>query len=269
MSVAPLLRLSDIGVLFNPGGALETHALKSVSFDIGEAEFITVVGGNGSGKSTLLNVIAGDLAPTQGNILLDGIDITALPAHRRAGDIARVFQDPVAGTCAELSIEENLSLAAARGDKKTLRLAVTDERRSFYRQHLKNLRLPLSHRLSDPVSALSGGQRQALSLVMASLSKSKLLLLDEHTAALDPRMAEFVLALTRRIRDEYQLTILMITHSMQTALEYGNRTLMLRQGNLILDIAGAARAAMQVPDLLALFRQPEDTEAATPAPIAL
>ena len=243
----------DLTMVFHPGDALETTALRGVSLTMEPGEFVTVIGSNGAGKSTLLNVLAGDFIPTSGEIVVGDENITAQPAHCRARRVSRVFQDPLAGTCAELTVAENMALAATRGRGRGWRLAVDDKRRRRFADSLRRMGLRLESRLDEKVGRLSGGQRQALSLAMASLSDSDLLLLDEHTAALDPRMAEFVLSLTRRLGEERRRAILMVTHSMKSALSCGQRTIMLHQGRTVLDVGGDSRAKMGVQDLLDLF----------------
>jgi len=226
-----------------------------LSLDIPSGQFVTVIGSNGAGKSTLLNAISGDLPIDSGRIEIDGVDVTPLASWQRARQVARVFQDPLAGTCEDLTIEENLALASMRGQRRGLGRAVRADQRSDFRERLARLGLGLEARLTDRIGLLSGGQRQAVSLLMASLQPSRILLLDEHTAALDPRTAQFVLDLTARIVAENQLTALMVTHSMRQALDVGGRTLMLHQGEVILDVAGAARAELDVPDLLGMFEK--------------
>jgi len=250
-----MIRIDDLHVTFNPGGILEARALRGVGLDIAAGEFVTVIGSNGAGKSTLLGALAGDFPPSRGVIQIDNADVSALPAHRRAVFVARVFQDPLSGTCAQLSIEENLSLAASRGKKRGLGFAGGNDKRAQFRQRLQMLEMGLENRLDDQVGKLSGGQRQALSLIMATFADSRILLLDEHTAALDPRMAAFVLELTRRVYEEYRLTVLMVTHSMQSALNLGARTIMLHEGRVIHDLAGDVRRNASVADLLRLFAE--------------
>lgn len=250
-----MIEARGVGVIFNPGEVLETPGLRGVDLQLAAGEFASVVGSNGAGKSTLLNVLAGGIKPSAGKVFMDGEDITATPAHRRAKKIARMFQDPLAGTCANLTVEENMALAFSRGKKRGWRLAVSANRRELFRNRLLDLGLNLENRLGEQVGQLSGGQRQAVSLAMATLADSRVLLLDEHTAALDPRMAAFVLELTRRIGEEYKLAILMVTHSMKAALSCGTRTLMLHRGKIVLDIKGEERANLQTADLLRLFAE--------------
>jgi putative ABC transport system ATP-binding protein len=255
-----MITLEGIEVTFGRGTALETKALRGVSLAIEAGQFVTVIGSNGAGKSTLLGVLSGDVTPDEGSIVIDGRDVTRLPAHRRAELVARVFQDPKAGTCEGLTIEENMALGAARGSVRGLKIALTSTRRQQFRDSLAELGLGLENRLGDPVGLLSGGQRQAVSLLMAALSPMKILLLDEHTAALDPRTAELVLDLTEKIVQRHRLTTLMVTHSMRQALDHGTRTLMLHEGKVAFDVAGEARAGLGVPDLLRLFRRRQGGE---------
>lgn len=248
-----MIAVHDLEVVFGLGTPLETTALDGIDLEVPSGQFVTIIGSNGAGKSTLLNVVAGDVPASCGSVIVDGIDVTRWPAPRRARLIARVFQDPMAGTCEGLSIEENMALAAARGRRRGLARALSHQRREFFRDELKNLRLGLDSRLHDRMGLLSGGQRQAVSLLMATLAGSRLLLLDEHVAALDPRTAEFVLDITRRIVRHFELTAMMVTHSMRHALDCGDRTVMLHEGRVVFDIAGPERAGMDVPDLLAMF----------------
>jgi putative ABC transport system ATP-binding protein len=248
-----VIRVAGIDVVFGRGTPLETRALSGLSLDIPEGQFVTVIGSNGAGKSTLLNVLSGDIRPERGRVEIDGLDVTRWSAPRRAGLVARVFQDPMAGTCEALSVEENMALAFARGRSRGLGRAVGRERRALFGDRLAALGLGLENRLGDRMGLLSGGQRQAVSLLMATLADMKILLLDEHTAALDPRIAGFVLDLTRRIVAEHRLTALMVTHSMRHALDHGDRTVMLHEGTIVFDVAGPTRGGLGVPDLLALF----------------
>jgi len=248
-----MIVVEDIHVTFGRGTPLEKHALRGVDLTIPEGEFVTVIGSNGAGKSTFLGALAGDVLAEQGRISIDGTDVTRWDTPRRAGLVARVFQDPMAGSCATLTIEENMALAAARGRRRGLAPALGGDRRKGFRDRIAALGLGLENRLHDRMGLLSGGQRQAVSLLMATLAGSKILLLDEHTAALDPATADFVLDLTRRIVRDNRLTTLMVTHSMRQALDYGDRTLMLHEGRVVLDVAGEERAGLDVPHLLALF----------------
>ncbi|MDF0606991.1 ABC transporter ATP-binding protein [Neisseriaceae bacterium TC5R-5] len=250
-----MMRAEQLFKTFNPGTPLENPVLRGLSLSIEAGQFVTVIGSNGAGKSTFLNAISGDISPDRGQLFIDGQEVTRLSAWQRASMVARVFQDPLAGTCEGLSIEENLALALQRGQTRGLSRAVKAEYRQLFREQLATLELGLENRLGDRMGLLSGGQRQAVSLLMASLQPSQLLLLDEHTAALDPKTAAFVLALTDRIVTEKKLTALMVTHSMRQALDHGDRTIMLHQGQVVLDVSGESRAKMDVADLLAMFEQ--------------
>ena len=250
-----MMRADNLKVTFNAGTPIENPAMRGMSLHIKDGEFVTVIGSNGAGKSTFLNAISGDLLVDSGTIEINGQDVTRLPAHKRAHLVARVFQDPLAGTCEALSIEENMALAYSRGGKRGLTFALNKENRELFREKLSVLKLGLENRLTDRIGLLSGGQRQAVSLLMASLQPSKILLLDEHTAALDPKTAAFVLELTDQIVSENRLTAMMVTHSMRQALDHGSRTVMLHQGRVVLDVSGQQRAGMDVPDLLDLFEQ--------------
>lgn len=250
-----MLKASQLHITFNPGTPLATPALQGLSLEIPTGQFVTLIGSNGAGKSTLLNAISGDTPVDSGSILIDGTEVTGLSAWKRAGMVARVFQDPLAGTCDDLTIEENLALAWARGQRRGLGRAISSDMRESFRERLALLELGLENRLGDRIGLLSGGQRQAVSLLMASLQPSRILLLDEHTAALDPRTAAFVLTLTDRIVKRYGLTTLMVTHSMRQALDMGTRTVMLHQGRVVLDVEGQQRAGLDVADLLQMFEQ--------------
>jgi putative tryptophan/tyrosine transport system ATP-binding protein len=250
-----MIRIADLSVTFGRGTVLETRALQAIDLTIAEGEFVTVIGSNGAGKSTLLNALSGDARPERGRIEIDGQNVTGWTAPERARLIARVFQDPLAGSCEALTIEENLALAAVRGRRRGLGLAVRGALREQLRGRLARLGLGLEKRLSDRMGLLSGGQRQAVSLMMATLAPMKILLLDEHTAALDPKTAEFVLELTRAIVAEQRLTTLMVTHSMRQALDCGERTIMLHEGRICFDLDGAERARLDVGDLVALFAE--------------
>ena len=250
-----MLGAKDLQITFNRGTPIENPVLRGLSLEIETGQFVTVIGSNGAGKSTMLNAISGDLLVDAGTIALDGLDVTRKPAWQRAGQVARVFQDPLAGTCEALTIEENMALAWTRGRKRGFGLSLNRELREHFREKLAVLRLGLENRLADRIGLLSGGQRQAVSLLMASLRPSRILLLDEHTAALDPKTAAFVLELTGRIVEAEKLTAMMVTHSMRQALDYGQRTVMLHEGRVILDVAGKERAGLDVPDLLRMFEQ--------------
>lgn len=248
-----MIRLTNVQCTFNGGTVLETRALRDISLSIAAGEFVTVIGSNGAGKSTLLSVMSGEAPVTSGRVAISDIDVTKLPAYRRASWIARVFQDPLIGTCAGLTIEENMAMAAKRGQLRGVRLASNSGMRSIFREELSRLGLGIENRLGERMGLLSGGQRQAVSLIMASLAKSDILLLDEHTSALDPGSAKFVLELTDRIVTEKRLTTLMVTHSMSMALQHGTRTIMLDGGKIIMDISGAERRSASVEDLLSKF----------------
>jgi putative tryptophan/tyrosine transport system ATP-binding protein len=248
-----MIRLEDIQVTFNPGTILENRALRQVGLTVPEHQFLTVIGSNGAGKSTLLGAVTGETPMIGGRVIIDDIDVTKQSVDQRANLCARVFQDPLAGTCGALTIEENMALAYMRGKRRGWRDALSTDRRKLFQERISILGLGLEDRLGDNIGLLSGGQRQAVSLVMATLADSKLLLLDEHTAALDPRMAAFVIDLTKKIVKEFNLTVMMVTHSMKDALANGDRTVMLHQGEIVLDVSGEQRANMQVPDLLEMF----------------
>lgn len=250
-----MLKARDLHITFNAGSPIETRALRGLSLEIPSGQFVTVIGSNGAGKSTLLNAISGETRLTQGSIMIDGTEMGRMPVWQRAGMVARVFQDPLLGTCEDLTIEENLSLAASRGGRRGLRRALGHGMRDLFRERLAILGLGLENRLQDRIGLLSGGQRQAVSLLMATLRPSRILLLDEHTAALDPRIAAFVLDVTRRVVAEGRLTTLMVTHSMRQALDIGDRTVMLHQGQVVLDVAGEERARLDVPHLLEMFER--------------
>ncbi|MCL1962206.1 MAG: ABC transporter ATP-binding protein [Desulfovibrionaceae bacterium] len=250
-----MLRADDLHLTFNPGTPIETRALRGLSLEIPNGQFVTVIGSNGAGKSTFLNAISGDQKIDRGRIEIDGRDVTGEAAWHRADRVARVFQDPMAGTCEDLTIEENMALAHRRGGKRGLGRAVKPALREEFRASLATLGLGLENRLGDRIGLLSGGQRQAVSLLMATLQPSRILLLDEHTAALDPRTADFVLKLTDRIVAEKKVTTMMITHSMRQALDVGERTVMLHQGQVVLDVSGDKRRSLDVPDLLEMFEK--------------
>ncbi len=250
-----MFNAKSLHITFNQGTPIENKVLRGIDLDIPEGQFVTVIGSNGAGKSTLLNAISGDVKLDRGGILLDGISVTKMHSWQRAAWVSRVFQDPMAGTCEGLTIEENLALASSRGEKRGLKAALNKNKRAYFRERLTTLGLGLENRLSDRMGLLSGGQRQAISLLMAAIKPSRILLLDEHTAALDPKTAAFVLKLTNQIVKEANLTTMMVTHSMRQALDYGDRTIMLHQGRVILDVHGEERAALDVPHLLQLFEK--------------
>ncbi len=250
-----MIRIEKLSVVFGTGTALENRVIDELSLEIPAGQFVTVIGSNGAGKSTLLNVIAGEVPVSSGRVLIGEHDVTRWPAAQRSAQVARVFQDPRAGTCENLTVEENLALAASRGHRRGLRLALGVSRRARFRAALEGLGLGLEKRLDDQIGQLSGGQRQAVSLLMASIEPMKILLLDEHVAALDPRTASLVLELTRRVINEQKLTALMVTHSMRHALALGDRTLMLHEGRIVLDLCGAERGNTDVDGLIAQFRR--------------
>lgn len=249
-----MLTLTHISKTFNPGTITEKKALHDISLDLGEGDFVTVIGGNGAGKSTLLNLIAGVHQPDSGSIVLDGIDMTAWKEHIRAKYLGRVFQDPMMGTAASMEIEENLALAYRRGKKRGLRWGISSAEKGLYKELLSSLDLGLENRMSSKVGLLSGGQRQALTLLMATLQKPKLLLLDEHTAALDPKTAAKVLDLTEEIVGRDNLTTFMVTHNMRNAIRYGNRLVMMSEGRIIYDVSGDEKKSLKVEDLLEKFK---------------
>lgn len=248
-----MISLQDIHVTFNPGTPLAKVALRGLSLDIPPGDFITVIGSNGAGKSTLLNAIGGDIICDRGTVTMDGQNVTRWPTARRSSLVARVFQNPLAGTCPELTIEENLTLAFRRGQARGLRPALSRRWREQFRERLARLNLGLEQRLCDRIGLLSGGQRQAISLVMATLAPAKILLLDEHTAALDPKTAGYIMELTQRLVEEHRLTTLMVTHSMAQALGSGNRLLMLHDGYIVLDADRAEKARLTIDELLQRF----------------
>lgn len=248
-----MLNIKNIYKTFNPGTINEKLALNGLSLHLKAGDFVTVIGGNGAGKSTMLNAVAGTWPVDEGQILIDGMDVTKLSEHKRAAYLGRVFQDPMTGTAATMGIEENLALAKRRGQLRLLRSGITRQEREEYRELLKVLGLGLEDRLTSKVGLLSGGQRQALTLLMATLKKPKLLLLDEHTAALDPKTAAKVLEITDMIVNRDQLTTLMITHNMKDAIAHGNRLIMMMDGKIILDISGEEKKKLTVEDLLHQF----------------
>ncbi len=250
-----MLKIEDIHKTFNPGTITEKVALRGVSLDLKEGDFVTVIGGNGAGKSTMLNAVAGVFPVDQGRILIGGQDVTRLPEHRRAQYLGRVFQDPMTGTAATMNIEENMALAYRRGKPRGLRWGITAQERDMYRECLKSLGLGLEDRMTSKVGLLSGGQRQALTLLMATLRTPKLLLLDEHTAALDPKTAEKVLEITGKIVEQQGLTALMVTHNMKDAIAMGNRLIMMNEGKIVVDVSGEEKKNLTRKDLMSLFER--------------
>ena len=257
-----MLEIQNIFKTFNAGTINEKRALNGVSLTLNDGDFVTVIGGNGAGKSTLMNAIAGVFGVDSGKILIDGMDLTHLPEYKRAKYIGRVFQDPMMGTAATMQIEENLALAARRGMKRTLRIGITKAEREEYKEQLKILGLGLENRMTSKVGLLSGGQRQALTLLMATLRKPKLLLLDEHTAALDPKTAEKVLEATERIVAKDKLTTVMITHNMRDAIAHGNRLIMMYDGKILIAVSGEEKKNLTVEQLLSLFSKASGSDEA-------
>ncbi len=250
-----MLEVKNISKTFNPGTVNEKMALNGLSLTLEDGEFVTVIGGNGAGKSSLLNAISGVWMIDEGSIVLNGVDLTKMPDFKRSKYIGRVFQDPLAGTAPDMWIEENLALAYRRGQKRGLRKGIFSEEKEIYREKLKDLNLGLEDRMTTKVGLLSGGQRQALTLLMATLQKPDLLLLDEHTSALDPATAQNVLALTEKIVTENKQTTLMITHNMRDAIRLGDRLIMMDQGNIILDIRGEEKKHLTVQTLMKKFEE--------------
>lgn len=255
-----MLEVRDVSKTFNKGTINEKLALDNVSLTLEDEDFITVIGGNGAGKSTLMNAIAGVWAVDSGRILIDGTDVTGIGEHKRAAYLGRVFQDPMTGTAATMGIDENLALAKRRGRKHVLKWGVTRQEKKEYYELLKTLDLGLEDRMTSKVGLLSGGQRQALTLLMATLQKPKILLLDEHTAALDPKTAAKVLTLSEKIIKDNHLTAMMVTHNMKDAITYGNRLIMMNEGHIILDIRGEEKQKLTVEDLLQKFEQASGEE---------
>ena len=253
-----MLELKNLYKPFNAGTVNEKRAIDGLDLTLEDGDFVTIIGGNGAGKSTTLNLIAGVFPADQGNIILDGVDITRLPEHKRAKYLGRVFQDPMMGTAATMGIEENLALANRRGQRRTLRPGITAQEREKFRKQLAALGLGLEDRMTSKVGLLSGGQRQALTLLMATLKKPRLLLLDEHTAALDPKTADKVLQITEEIVARDKLTTLMVTHNMKHAIQYGNRLIMMDAGKVVVDIRGEEKKNLTVRDLLEKFKIDND-----------
>ena len=250
-----MLDVKEIRKTFNAGTVNEKKALQGLNLHLNDGDFVTVIGGNGAGKSTMLNAIAGVWPVDSGSIVIDGVDVTKQPEYKRAKYIGRVFQDPMVGTAANMQIQENLAIASRRGKFPSLAWSSKAKQNEMFREMVAELDLGLEDRLTSKVGLLSGGQRQAITLLMATLSQPKLLLLDEHTAALDPKTAAKVLELTERIVTRDHLTTLMITHNMKDALRYGNRLIMLHNGTIIIDVSGEEKARLDVPDLLKMFEQ--------------
>jgi putative tryptophan/tyrosine transport system ATP-binding protein len=248
-----MIEINAVSVTFAAGTPLEHQVFKNLSLKIETGQFVTVIGGNGAGKSTLMNVISGDIKTETGQILVGEVDVTDWKPETRAALISRVFQDPLIGTYADLSIEENLSLSYSRGQRRSLAMALNSSLREHFRATLAHIGIGLEDRLKDKMGLLSGGQRQAISLLMATLRPAKILLLDEHTAALDPKMENLILELTNRLIQEQQLTALMITHCMKQALDYGMRTIVMHQGKVVRDLTGDTRAKLQASELIPFF----------------
>ncbi len=250
-----MLKINHIAKTFNPGTITEKIALVDVNLHLEPGDFVTVIGGNGAGKSTMLNAVAGVYPVDAGTIEIDGVDVTALPEYKRAAYMGRVFQDPMTGTAATMNIEENMALAMRRGQRRGLRWGISAMERDMYREQLHKLGLGLEDRMSSKVGLLSGGQRQALTLLMATLRTPKLLLLDEHTAALDPKTAAKVLELTEQVIAEQKLTALMVTHNMKDAIAIGNRLIMMNAGKVVVDVKGEQKKRLTREDLMGLFEQ--------------
>ena len=248
-----MLDIKNVEKTFNPGTINEKKALNNINLHLDEGDFVTVIGGNGAGKSTMLNMVAGVYPVDCGSIVIDGVDVTRLPEYKRAKYLGRVFQDPMTGTAADMQIEENLALAARRGKRRTLRAGITAKERKEYIELLKILDLGLEKRLTAKVGLLSGGQRQALTLLMATLKQPKVLLLDEHTAALDPKTAKKVLDITESIVEKNNLTTIMITHNMADAIRVGNRLIMMHEGQIVVDVKGEEKKNLTIEQLLQLF----------------
>lgn len=254
-----MLKLRNIYKTFNAGTINEKRALDDINLILNDGDFVTVIGGNGAGKSTLQNVISGAITPDFGTVEINGVDITKLPEHKRAKFIGRVFQDPMLGTASDMWIEENLALAYKRGEKRSpFKWMINSEKEKIFKENLMKLGLSLEDRMKTKVKLLSGGQRQAITLLMATIKKPDLLMLDEHTAALDPKTANLVLTLTKEIIEQDNITTLMITHNMKDAIEYGNRLIMMDQGRIIFDVSGEKKSKLTVEDLLKKFSETKD-----------
>ena len=257
-----MLKIEHVCKTFNKGTINEKAALKDLNLELEKGDFVTVIGGNGAGKSTMLNMIAGVYPVDEGRILIDGTDITGQPDYRRAVYLGRVFQDPMMGTAADMELQENLAMAYRRGHRRGLRWGISAKEKKIYREHLASLGLGLEDRMTTKVGLLSGGQRQAVTLLMATLQQPKVLLLDEHTAALDPKTASKVLGLTESIIGENNLTSLMVTHNMRDAIRLGNRLIMMNEGHIISDVKGEEKKGLQVSDLLKKFEEASGSELA-------
>ena len=255
-----MLTIEHLNMTFNPGTPIANHVLRDVSLRLEPGDYVSLIGGNGAGKSTLLSGVAGTFLPDTGTIILDGVNVTKLPEHRRARYLGRVFQDPMKGTAANMTIEENLALAYRRGKQRGLRWHTSAAERKLFREQLAILELGLEDRLTDLVGLLSGGQRQSLTLLMATLKRPKLLLLDEHTAALDPKTAPRVLEIGDRIIAEHSLTTMMVTHNMRDAIRHGNRLIMMNGGHIVLDVSGEEKKRLTVDALIARFSQASGEE---------
>jgi len=255
-----MLHVEHLNLTFNPGTPIANHALRDVSLQLADGDYVTVIGGNGAGKSTLLSTVAGTFPADTGYIAIDGQDVTRLPEHKRAGYLGRVFQDPMRGTVPNMNIEENLALAYRRGNRRGIRWYISSKERRLYRERLATLELGLENRLGDKAGLLSGGQRQALTLLMATLKEPHLLLLDEHTAALDPKTAPKVLEIGDKIISQHKLTTMMVTHNMRDAIRHGNRLIMMSLGRIVLDIAGEEKQNLTVDGLIAKFSQASGEE---------
>ncbi len=258
-----MLEIKNVTKIFNPGTVNEKVALSDVSLTLEDGDFVTVIGGNGAGKSTILNMVAGVYPVDGGNIMIDGVDVTRLPEHKRAKYIGRVFQDPMMGTAADMWVEENLAIADRRGKTRGFNWAITKKDKARYKEELAELDLGLETRMTTKMGLLSGGQRQAITLLMATLKRPKLLLLDEHTAALDPKTAAKVLEITDRLVKENSLTALMVTHNMKDAIAYGNRLIMMNSGRIILDVKGEEKKNLTIEVLLEMFTKASGTEFAS------
>ncbi len=250
-----MLEIKNVYKTFNTGTVNEKVALAGVNLNLNEGDFVTIIGGNGAGKSTTLNAVAGVWDIDEGSIIIDGVDVTKLPEHKRSKYLGRVFQDPMTGTAATMGIDENMAIAGRRGQKRTLRWGITKKEKEQYYEQLKSLGLGLEDRMTTKVGLLSGGQRQAITLLMAAIQKPKLLLLDEHTAALDPKTAAKVLEISDRIIAENNLTAMMVTHNMKDAIAHGNRLIMMHEGRIIYDVSGEEKKNLQVSDLLQKFEE--------------